>query len=40
MPKLKIEVTSSDMDNTVTKIMIAMTETYKLYVDAKREDIT
>lgn len=40
MPKLKIEVTSSDMANTVTKIMMAMAETYKLYVDAKREDIT
>lgn len=32
MPKLRIEVTSSDMDNTITKIMMAMTETYKLYV--------
>jgi len=40
MPKLKIEVTSSDMDNTVTKIMMAMAETFKLYVDVKREDIT
>ena len=40
MPKLKIEVTSSDMDNTVTKIMMAMAETYKLYVYTKREDIT
>lgn len=32
MSKLRIEVTSLDMDNTITKIMLAMTETYKLYV--------
>lgn len=33
MPKLRIEVTASDMDNTITKIIMAMAETYKLYVD-------
>lgn len=39
VPKLEIEVTSSDMDNTVTKIMMAMAKTFKLYEDVKRKDV-
>lgn len=37
MPELKIEVTSSDMDNTVTKIMMAMAKTFKICEDVKRK---
>lgn len=39
VPELEIEVTSSDMDNTVTKIMMAMAKTFKLYEDIKREGL-